>query len=361
METAQLDSADRSPTSVRGARSTQPVAGVIGAIGNTPLVKLDRFLDRSDIELYAKLEYLNPGGSMKDRPAARMIEAALLCGEIGPGTLVVESSSGNMGIGLAQACAQLGLRFRCVVDTRAQPQNLQILEAYGAEIDLVEKPDPRNGDFLTARLRRVEEILEQDPSAYWPNQYANPNNPLAHELGTMREIDDALDGKIDKVFVATSSTGTAGGCVDLLRQRQRSTDVIAIDAVGSVLFGGQPQPRRIPGLGAGVVPPLARGRHFATIERVTDVDCVVGCRRLARREGLLIGGSAGGVLHAVRSHSHTMAPNSVVVAILADSGTRYLDTVFSDEWVESQLGLSPEDISAAVDAKGPRTIEREAA
>ncbi len=357
MELGQLAAPEPGPTGRRCGRGAQAATGVIGAIGNTPLVKLNRFLDRSDIDLYAKLEYLNPGGSMKDRPAARMLESAMLCGEIGPGTLVVESSSGNMGIGLAQACAQHGLRFRCVVDPRAQPQNIQILEAYGAEIDVVTEPDPRNGDFLTARLRRVEEILRADPTAFWPNQYANPNNPLAHEVGTMREIDDALGGRIDSVFVAASSTGTAGGCDDLLRQRQRLTDVVAVDALGSVLFGGASRPRHIPGLGAGQVPPLALNRHFAAIETMTDLDCVVGCRRLARREGILVGGSAGGVLQAVRSRSHAMAPHSVVVAILADSGTRYLDTIFSDVWVGSQLGCRPADLAAAVDAICPSLIE----
>ena len=348
MEQGPLNALEPAQTSPLATRGAQPVTGVTGAIGNTPLVKLTRFLDRSDIDLYVKLEYLNPGGSMKDRPAAQMLESALLCGEIGPDTLVVESSSGNMGIGLAQACAQHGLRFRCVVDPRAQAQNIQILEAYGAEIDLVREPDPSNGDYLTARLRRVEEILRTDATAYWPNQYANPNNPLSHEVGTMREIDDALGGRIDSVFVATSSTGTAGGCDDLLRQRRRSTAVIAVDAVGSVLFGGAPRPRHIPGLGAGLVPPLASDRHFAAVERVTDFDCVVGCRRLARREGILVGGSAGGVLQAVRSQSGGIPANSVVVAILADSGTRYLETIYSDQWVHSELGHRPDDVAAAM-------------
>ena len=331
-------------------RGANVASGITQAIGNTPLVKLVRFLDRSDIDLYAKLEYLNPGGSMKDRPAAQMLEAALLCGEVGPETLVVESSSGNMGIGLAQACCRHGLRFRCVVDVRAQPQNIQILQAYGAEIDLVTAPDPATGDFLTARLHRVEEILREHPDSYWTNQYANPNNPLAHEVGTMREIDDALQGKIDSVFVAASSTGTAGGCVDLLRQRNRSTEVVVVDAVGSVLFGGEAATRHIPGIGAGMVPPLARARKFTSIEMVSEMDCVVGCRRLARREGILVGGSAGGVLQAIRSRSRDMAPNTTVVAVLADSGTRYLDTVFSDEWVEARLGHRPSDVVDAVDA-----------
>lgn len=326
---------------------------VLDVIGKTPLVRLHRFLDRRDIELYAKLEYLNPGGSMKDRPAARMLADAISSGQVGRGTLVVESSSGNMGIGLAQACRYHGLRFRCVIDRRTQDHNVKILRAYGAEVEVVEEPDPATGDLLTARLGRVREILATEPDAFWPNQYSNANNPLAHQLGTMSEIDDALSGRIDHVFVATSSTGTARGCAAHLRSRGRATSVVAVDAVGSVLFGGRPAERKIPGLGAGIEPPLARNQRFSDLVRVSAVDCVVGCRRLIDREGILAGGSAGGVLHAVRHQAASMPSGSRCVAILADSGTRYLDSVYSDDWVEHELGVGPADLAALASAPDP--------
>ena len=332
------------PISTRPA-AAPPVVGLIGAIGNTPLVRLDHFLVRTDVTLYAKLEYLNPGGSMKDRPAAYMLQRALDDGRLTSESTVVESSSGNMAIGIAQFCRVHKIRFRCVADIRIQPQNLAILRALGAEIDLVTEPDPATGDFLRARLDRVARFLAETPGAFWPNQYANPHNPEAHELGTMREIDDALGGDIDVVFVATSSTGTAGGCADYLRARGRPTRVVAVDAVGSVLFGGRQGERMIPGLGAGTVPPLAASRSFDQVERVTDSGCVAGCRRLVHTEGLLVGGSAGGVLHTVRAQSPMMPAGAVVVAVLPDSGTRYLDTVFDDDWVADRLELTPERLA----------------
>lgn len=340
------------PAATAGA-TCRPVDGILDAIGSTPLIRLSRFLDRSDIALYAKVEYFNPGGSMKDRPAAEMLRCAIECGQVGPDTLVVESSSGNMGIGLAQACRYHGLRFRCVVDPRTQEHNLKILRAYGAEIDLVAEPDEKTGDFLTARLRRVREIIASEPDAYWPNQYANENNPRAHQMGTMREIDEALSGEVDLVFVATSSTGTVRGCAEYLRAHDRDTSIVAVDAFGSVLFGGRPADRHIPGLGAGVVPPLAKGRRYDDVTRVTALDCVVGCRRLVDREGILVGGSAGGVVNTIRHYAPALAPGTTCVAVLGDSGTRYLDSVYSDAWVETELGCTPNELQRAVSEPDP--------
>jgi N-(2-amino-2-carboxyethyl)-L-glutamate synthase len=157
-------------------------------------------------------------------------------------------------------------------------------------------------------------------------------------LGTIREIDRATGGDFDFLFVATSSTGTAQGCRDYLRKRGRPARVVAVDAHGSVLFGGTPGRRLIPGMGAGHEPELARDQTFDRVIRVSDVDCVVGCRRAAAREAFLIGGSAGGVLEVVRSLEMELEGKRCV-AILHDSGTRYLDTVFNDDWVESVLGV----------------------
>ena len=325
----------------------QPV-GLPEIIGNTPILSLDNYLDRSDVELCIKLEALNPGGSAKDRPARQMIEEALRIGQIDQNSTIIESSSGNMGIGLAQTCAFYGLKLIIVVDPNAQKQNLAIIRALGAEVKLVK--NPVNGDFLTARLQVVSDLLKTVPGAFWPNQYRNPQNPLAHYLGTVREIDDQTDGELDYLFVATSSTGTARGCRDLLAERGRDTKVIAIDAEGSALFGGTPGPRYISGLGAGTVPPLAIGQEFFGLRRVSDVECVVGCRRMAQREAMLVGGSAGGVLESVRAYQDQLAGKKVA-ALLHDSGTRYLETVFDDEWVERKLGVDPATITRLVNQR----------
>lgn len=219
--------------------SRAPVAGILGAIGNTPLVALTRFLPDRDIELWAKLEASNPGGSAKARPASRMLKDALAQGLIGPDTTVIESTSGNMGVGLAQACLYHEVRLICVVDTRAHDTNVRTLRALGADVRVVVEPDPETGDLLAARLALVQELLASTPDSYWPNQYANQSNPDAHADGTMREIDDALDGELDYLFVATSTAGTLRGCQLYLEEHRRATEIVAVDAVGSSLFGGE--------------------------------------------------------------------------------------------------------------------------
>ena len=196
--------------------------GVLAAIGKTPLVQLTRVLNEIPFRLYAKLEALNPGGSTKDRPAATIIEHGLETGAIRSGTVVIESSSGNMGIGLAQACAYYGLRFICVVDPKVTPQNIRLLKAYGAEIDHVRDPDPSTGDFLQARIKRVQTLLRLTGNSFWPNQYANVYNPRAH-YQTMREIAQTLDGKIDYLFCATSTCGTLRGCAEYVRAQGLQT------------------------------------------------------------------------------------------------------------------------------------------
>lgn len=328
-------------------------AGVLQAIGNTPLIRLDQILSAPGPTVWAKLEMLNPGGSAKDRPADRMIRHALEQGLVEPGGLVVESSSGNMAVGLAQACAVYSLRLHCVVDRLIQSQNLALIRAYGGTLEFIE-PRMRPGESrLEARLRRVQEIVSDEVDAWWPNQYANPENPAAHDQGTMREIEEALGGPADVVMAATSTTGTIGGCRAYLDRHRRATKVVGVDAVGSVLFGGAAGERTIPGLGAGIEPPLARRAHPDEVLRVDAQECVVGCRRLARREGVLVGGSGGGVVAALERITATLSPEQSCVIVLADRGSRYLDTIYDDGWVESELGLSPSELARRVERRAP--------
>lgn len=320
--------------------------GVLAAVGNTPLVPLGRLSRPGGARVWAKLEFLNPGGSAKDRPAAGMIDEAMRTGRLRRGDLVVESSSGNMAVGLAQTCAARGLRFLCVADHRMQRQNVAILRAYGAGLEFVEVE--ADEDRLPARLARVREIVASTPRAWWPNQYGNPVNPASHEQGTMREIDDALEGRVHAVFVATGTTGTVGGCLRLVAARRRSTCVVAVDAEGSALFGGTPGSRPVAGFGAGVEPPLARRARPHLVVRVSPVDCVVGCRRLVRHEGILAGGSSGGVVSALERLGDRFPPGANVVAVLADRGCRYLDTIYDDAWVEEHLGFGRRELEARV-------------
>ncbi|MEZ0090169.1 2,3-diaminopropionate biosynthesis protein SbnA [Streptacidiphilus sp. EB129] len=326
----------------------QRLKGIIAAIGNTPLVELEHIVPEFQGQVFAKLERFNPGGSIKDRSAISMLLGKIESGELRPGrSVVVESSSGNLAIGIAQLCGYFGIRFVCVVDAKTTEQNLAILKALQAEVEVVTDPDPVTGEYLPMRLARVRQLVDRIPHAYWPNQYANPLNPLAHRQ-TMREIAEALDGKVDYLFCAASTTGTLRGCGEYIREQGMSTKVIAVDAVGSVLFapqadpdGSVPEPpafRLIPGHGASVRPPLLDTRTPDRVVHVTDLDCVVGCRRLTRREAVLAGGSSGATVSALEKLAPSIPAGSNCVLIFPDGGDRYLDTIYSDHWVRQNFG-----------------------
>lgn len=311
--------------------------GILTAIGNTPLVELTRMFRPMHFRLFAKLEALNPGGSMKDRPALNILRRALKAGLISSDSVVIESSSGNMGIGLAQACSYFGLKFICVVDPKTTVQNIRLLEAYGAQVDLVRDPDPATGEYLQARLNRVRHLIESTGNAFWPNQYSNLDNAGAHHQ-TMREIVEVLNGAVDFLFCATSTCGTLRGCAEYVREQKLATKIIAVDAVGSVIFGGERAKRLVPGHGAAVRPELFEPDLAQECVQVTDLDCIAGCRRLARREAILAGGSSGAVISAIDQIRDELPEGCTCVAILADRGERYLDTIYSDSWVEDHFG-----------------------
>ncbi len=327
------------------------VSGILATIGATPLVRLKRLYPQMDARVFAKMERFNPGGSIKDRSAISMLLTKIRSGELSPGrSVVVESSSGNLGVGLAQVCRYYDLRFICVVDAKTNDLNLAILRAYGAEVEVVREPDADSGEFLDARLRRVRELVAETPHAYWPNQYANVLNPKAHE-GTMREIAEALDHRVDYLFCSVSTTGTLKGCADFIRKHGMSTTVVAVDAVGSVLFGDEPSTRLIPGHGASVRPALLDHTLPDHVVHVSDLDSVVGCRRLIQREAILAGGSSGAVVTALGRFADAIPDGATCVLILPDGGDRYLPTVYSDVWVTAQFGevshLWKEDRTAA--------------
>jgi cysteine synthase A len=312
--------------------------GILSMVGNTPLLELKRLFQGAGFRVFAKLEGFNPGGSIKDRPAVAILQEGMRSGAIQPDTVIVESSSGNMGVGLAQACRYYGLRFICVVDSKTAAQNLRVLRAYGAEVECVTEPDPVTGELLQARLSRVQQLLEEVDNAFWPNQYANSSNPDSHYRTTMRELATALGGQLDFLFVATSTCGTIRGCGEYIRDHGLRTRVIAVDAVGSLIFSERKARRMIPGLGAGIKPPLCDLSLIDECVHVNDFDCVVGCRRMVAREAVLVGGSSGGVLSAVEKLRDRIPAEATCAVILPDRGERYLDTIFCDEWIHRHFG-----------------------
>lgn len=312
--------------------------GILSTIGDTPLVQLERLVPGLQARVFAKLERFNPGGSVKDRPALRMVQAALASGEVSAGrSVVIESSSGNLGIGLAQICRYYGLRFICVVDAKITHQNLSILRAYGAEVEMISKPDA-TGEYLPLRIARVQELARSVPHSYWPNQYANVLNPVAHRT-TMAEVSAALDGPVDYLFCSVSSFGTLRGCADYVREHGLGTRIVAVDAIGSMIFDGQPRTTRwLPGHGAATRPALFDGTAAHEVVHVSDLECVAACRRLTHTEAILAGGSSGAVIAALERVRHTVAEDATCVLIFPDGGDRYLNTVYSDDWVREHFG-----------------------
>lgn len=313
---------------------------ILSAIGNTPLVELrNLFANPRGIRVLAKLELLNPGGSAKDRPASRMLEEAWKAGRIGPGSVIVESSSGNTAISLAIVCAQRKLRFICVVDPRTAGANLDILRAFGAEIDRVERPDPATGEFLPARLNRVQQLLSEIPGSFWPNQYGNDNN-WRSQMGMMEELVKEA-GRVDYVFGGISTCGTMLGCARYAQEQGLPVRIIAIDSETSAITGGTQGVRRFPGMGAGIVPPFGQQPFWDEAVHVSDWDMVSGCRALALHEGILAGPSSGGVIQSVRRMLPRLPDQAVCAVIVHDRGERYLDTLYSDEWVIRHFGRVP--------------------
>ena len=318
-----------------------PSLGILSTIGNTPLIELTKAMQGIEFRLFAKLESFNPGGSAKDRAAFYIIKNAIENGYIRTGTTIIESSSGNMGIALAQICAYFDLRFICVVDPKTTSQNIRILETYGAKVDIVTEPDPITKEFLKARMDRVQFLMDFIKDTFWPNQYANSFNPLAHYQTTMHEIAMALNRKVDFLFCAVSTGGTIRGCAEYIRDHELKTKIIAVDAIGSVIFGGAKGKRLLPGHGAAIEPVLCQNGLIELIEecvRVSDLECVIGCRTLVQQEGLLTGGSSGGVLMALEKSRDSIPKDSTCVTIFPDHGERYLDTIYSDQWVKEQFG-----------------------
>ncbi len=312
--------------------------GILTAIGNTPLIRLQRCSNNSDIKLFAKLEMLNPSGSIKDRPAINMLRAALESGEINLNTTIIDSSSGNLGIGIAQTCAYLGLKFICVTDALSTEVSRRTMQAYGAKIELIEKHEcDDKGSLLATRIKRVQQLLDSTPNSFNCNQYNNLNSPRAY-YQVMQEILQKLDYQPDYIFCAVSTCGTLLGCAEYIKQHNLDTKIIAVDAKGSVIFGKPTEERLIPGHGASIIPPFFQSNLASEHVLVSDLDCIVACRKLAQREGIFSGGSSGGVMAAILKMQDKIPTNSTCVAIFSDQGGRYIDTIYNDDWVKKHFG-----------------------
>jgi len=315
------------------ASELQDGVGILSVIGKTPIIRLSRLSKKFGLDVHAKLELLNPSGSIKDRAALRMLSCAIADGRVGAGTTIIESSSGNLGVGLAQFCRYHQLRFICVVDPMATQPNLALIKAYGAEIDMVGAVAAAEGGYLQQRIARVQALLASIPDSYWPNQYANPENPNSY-MDFMDDVVRAFGATgPDYLFIAASSCGTLRGCSEYIKQHQLQTRIVAVDAVGSVLYGSAGTRRLIPGHGAGRVPELFSPSLADDSIQISERDSIQGCRDLMEHEAILAGGSSGAIVAAIEHKRGTLRPGASCLVILADRGDRYIDTIYSDRWV----------------------------
>lgn len=287
-------------------------------------------------DVFLKLEGFNVSGSIKVKTAIALVEDLEQRGVARPNeTVIVESSSGNLGIALSLVCAIKGYRFICVADSNVNRANIRGMEVYGAEVVVVEERDSAGG-FLESRFKAIDKILHSVPNAVWVNQYANLANKNAHAEQTAEEIAREFE-KVDWIFVGAGTTGTLGGVSERLRQVFPKIRVIAVEPVGSVTFGGPPGKRYIPGIGTSRKPELAEIANPDRVVAIEEERTVETCLSFVRDYHLLIGGSTGTVLTAVQDLSSEFAPDDTIVAISPDLGEKYLDTIYNPAWVENVI------------------------
>lgn len=309
---------------------------LLTSIGNTPIVKLNNVFKNSHFNLYAKLESCNPSGSTKDRSAFSMLYNAYQNNLLTSSTTIIESSSGNFGIALAQICLLLNINFICVIDPKTTKQNIRLLETYKAKIDMVASPDELTGEYLPARKKRVSQLLAQIPNSLSLDQYNNLFNPKGH-YNTAKEIFEHFDTSVDYIFCAVSTCGTIRGYHDYICEHNLNTKIIAVDAIGSVIYGTERKKRLIPGHGAAEKPPLFSSQLANDFVQVTDKECISGCHKLLETEAIFAGGSTGAIISAIDQYKANIPDNSTCVMIVHDRGDRYLDTIYSHKWVEEHF------------------------
>ncbi|RAL22439.1 cystathionine beta-synthase [Lujinxingia litoralis] len=311
---------------------------ILEVIGNTPLVKSHTIARHVKPDIFLKLEYLNPGSSVKDRPALQIIEDAEAAGELRPGGTIVEATSGNTGMGLAMAAAIKGYKCIFVMPDKMSEEKIKTLRAFGARVVVcptaVEPDDPRSYYSVAIRL------AQETPGAFHANQYHNPSNPRAHYLKTGPEIWEQTEGNID-VFVATMGTGgTISGTAKYLKEQNPDIKVVGVDPIGSIYYDyfktgkmTEAHSYLVEGFGEDIIPSTMDFDWLDDVVRVTDKECFITTRRLVREEGVFAGGSSGGCLAGAVKYAERMDRHANIVTIMCDTAGRYLTKIFDDEWM----------------------------
>lgn len=324
---------------------------ILGAIGNTPLVKLGRIGRDLPVPLYAKLEFMNPGGSVKDRVGAYIIEGAEKRGELKPGGTIVEATSGNTGVGLAIAAALKGYKTIFVMPDKMSNEKILLLRAYGSKVVItpteVAPEDPRSYYEVAKRFAR------ETPNAILANQYHNPDNPRTHEMTTGPELWNQTDGRVTDVIIGMGTGGTISGVGHYLKQMNPNIKIVGVDIEGSILTeiwqhkgkipeGAYPKTYKVEGIGEDFLPSATDLSVVDWIERAGDRESFLWARQLVRQEGIFAGGSSGSALAGAMKYGRKLSGNRLPVVIFPDSGSRYLSKFYDDKWMREFGFLSTE-------------------
>ena len=328
---------------------------ILEAIGRTPLIRMNRMAQDCKGQVYVKADFLNPGGSVKDRIGLEMINAAEREGLLKPGGTIVEGTSGNTGMGLALVAAVRGYKMVFTITDKQSKEKIDLLKALGAEVIVcptaVEPDDPRS--YYSVAKKLGEEI----PNAYYPNQYENPMNPEAHYRTTGPEIWEDSEGKITHFVCGMGTGGTISGVGRFLKEKNPSVKIIGVDPIGSLYYEfaktgkvGKARTYVVEGIGEDIFPATMDFKVVDDVMQVSDRECFSVARTLVKNEGLFTGGSGGGCISAALKLARGLTADSFVVAFLPDDGMRYLSKLYNDEWMrergylESEVPLTAEDI-----------------
>ncbi|SFF08562.1 cystathionine beta-synthase [Actinacidiphila alni] len=320
---------------------------MISLVGNTPLVRLNSVTEGIQATVLAKVEYFNPGGSVKDRIALRMIEAAERSGDLKPGGTIVEPTSGNTGVGLAIVAQQKGYHCVFVCPDKVSTDKINVMRAYGAEVVVCPTAvDPSHPDSY---YNVSDRLVRETPNAWKPDQYSNPDNPASHYHSTGPELWEQTEGRITHFVAGVGTGGTISGTGRYLKDASEGrVQVVGADPEGSVYSGGSGRPYLVEGVGEDFWPDAYDRDVADEIVAVSDKDSFQMTRRLAKEEGLLVGGSCGMAVVAALEVARRLGPDDVVVVLLPDSGRGYLSKIFSDEWMSSHGFLDEGDGQARV-------------
>jgi cystathionine beta-synthase len=316
------------------------------AVGRTPLVRLRRVIDGAAPLVLAKVEYVNPGGSVKDRPAVAMLLEAEERGLLRPGSTIVEATSGNTGTGLAMAAAIRGYRCILVMPDKMSKEKIDLLRAYGAEV--VVTPTAVAADSPESYYNVATRLVAEIPGAFMPNQWHNHSNPEAHYRTTGPEIWEQTGGAITHFVSGIGTGGTISGTARYLKERNPAIHVVGADPEGSIYSGDTPKSYAVEGIGMSYLPETVDMRVIDEMVRVSDRESFLMTRRIVREEGLLVGGSSGTAVVAAAKLAKTLPAEAVVVVMMPDSGRGYMSKIFNDEWMVANGFLAEDKRGATV-------------